>query len=122
MTSEPPPPSQPGPPPYPAQYPPQYPGYQPPAPTNTLAIVSLITAFLCGPAGFVIGIIALRQTKRTGEGGSALAIAGIVVGAVQLVALLLVIIVFALGAVVSDQFGTTCSEIQTNGTTVSSSC
>ncbi len=99
----------------PAPQPPPAPVYQPAPPTNTLAIVSLVLAFLCGPAGFVTGIIALRQTKRTGEGGSGLAIAGIVLGAVQLVALLLVLVVFALGAVVTDQFGTTCSEIRSDG-------
>lgn len=47
--------------------------------TNTLAIVSLVTSFLCSPAGLITGIIALNQIGRTGEKGRGLAIAGIVI-------------------------------------------
>jgi len=47
--------------------------------TNTLAIVSLVTSFLCAPAGLITGIIALNQIGRTGEKGRGLAIAGIVI-------------------------------------------
>ena len=87
-------------------------GYQAPRGTNTLAIISLVGAFLCTPVGLICGIIALNQIKRTGEQGRGLAIAGIVVSALSVVA---VIGLFTLGAVVSSH----CSET-VNG--VTSSC
>src|SRR4051812_39421393 len=46
---------------------PVYP-YQPGPSTNTLAIVALVTAFVCFPAAVVLGIIALVQIRRTGQG------------------------------------------------------
>jgi peptidyl-prolyl cis-trans isomerase B (cyclophilin B) len=52
--------------------------------TNTLAIVSLVSAFLCGLAGVITGIIALRQIESSGEKGRGLAIAGICVGAASM--------------------------------------
>ncbi|MFJ5886237.1 DUF4190 domain-containing protein [Kitasatospora cineracea] len=50
--------------------------------TNGLAIASLVVSFLCfvGAAGIIMGSIALRQIKRTGERGRGLAIAAIVIG------------------------------------------
>lgn len=51
--------------------------------TNTLAVVSLVVAFFLGLVGIVLGIVALVQVKRSGQRGRGLAIAGIVVGAVQ---------------------------------------
>ncbi|MFJ3958628.1 DUF4190 domain-containing protein [Arthrobacter sp. NPDC090010] len=65
---------------------PQYqaPQSQPYAPqksgTNTLAIISLISAFFISLLGVILGFVALSQIKRTGEGGRGLAIAGIIVG------------------------------------------
>ena len=56
------------------------PGYAPAAPTNTLAIISLIAAFILAPAAIVCGHIALGQIKRTGESGHGLALAGTVLG------------------------------------------
>jgi peptidyl-prolyl cis-trans isomerase B (cyclophilin B) len=73
-------------PPYPPSY--VYPstpyGYYASPPTNTLAIVSFILAFVVAPAGFVLAIVALRQIARSGEGGRGLAVAGLVVSAVVL--------------------------------------
>lgn len=62
------------------------PGYGPPATerTNTLAIIGLIAAFFCGLAGVVMGIIARSQIKQRGERGDGLAIAAIVVGALNI--------------------------------------
>lgn len=67
--------------------PPPYPGYPPVPPvpyagppTNTLAIASLVSAFVCMPLGVVFGHISLAQIKRTGEQGRGLAIAGLVIG------------------------------------------
>ena len=51
-------------------------------PTNTLAVLSLVLAFVFPPAGVVVGIIARRQIRRTGEDGDGLALAGIIVGSV----------------------------------------
>ncbi len=67
-------------------------GYPPPvdsAPrTNALAIASLVASIAglltCGIGdilGLIFGVVALRQVKRTGEGGRGLAIAGIVISA-----------------------------------------
>lgn len=60
------------------RYPPD--GYR--APTNTLAILSLVFAFVFAPAGLVLGVVARRQIGRTREDGAGLALAGIIVGAV----------------------------------------
>ena len=61
----------------PDAYPPPY-AYR--RPTNTLAVLALVLAFVCAPAGLVLGIVARRQIRRTGEEGAGLALAGIVVG------------------------------------------
>ncbi|MCX2930775.1 DUF4190 domain-containing protein [Mycobacterium sp. CVI_P3] len=99
------------PPPYPMPYPPPapypypapaYPGYgidpydpyrptKPPG-TNGKAIAALVTSLaglmLCGLpsiAGIILGIIAMRETKRTGQDGFGLAVAGLAIGAVVVV-------------------------------------
>ncbi|SNR62354.1 DUF4190 domain-containing protein [Blastococcus mobilis] len=65
------------------------PGYGPPGyppvhvrPTNTMAILALVLAFVFAPAGLVLGIVARRQIRRTGEDGDGLALAGIIVGGI----------------------------------------
>ena len=94
-------------PPY-GSYPPGYPlvhGYPPPPrPTNALAIVSLICAFLIAPLGVVFGHISLSQIKRTGEEGRGLAIAGLVIGYLLTVlgALVLVFTFVVTRAIVED--------------------
>jgi peptidyl-prolyl cis-trans isomerase B (cyclophilin B) len=80
------------PPPY-GEYPPPYdagqggyPGYggyggrPQPRGTNTMAIVSLVSAFLFPPLGIVFGHISLSQLKRTNEEGKGLAVAGLAIG------------------------------------------
>jgi hypothetical protein len=77
-----------GPPGYPPPgYPP--PGYGPsghapayPRPTNTMAILALVMAFVFAPAGLILGIVARRQIRQTGEDGDGLALAGIIVGGI----------------------------------------
>ncbi|MEV4631398.1 DUF4190 domain-containing protein [Micromonospora sp. NPDC049523] len=54
------------------------PGYGPPTGTNVLAILSLVFAIIFPPAGIVLGHLARRQIRRSGEQGSSLAIAGLV--------------------------------------------
>lgn len=59
--------------------------YMPPPPTPTLAVIGLVLAILVAPAGLIVSIVALAQSKKTGV-GRGLSIAGIVVGSVPLVA------------------------------------
>ena len=103
------------------QYPnPQYPnsqygnapyagGYQTPAPTNTLAIVSLVLAILgltfipliASVCAVVCGHLAKGQIKRNGEGGSGFATAGLVVGYVSIALFVVIvgaIVIFAIAA------------------------
>ncbi|QOC93805.1 DUF4190 domain-containing protein [Micromonospora craniellae] len=86
-------------PPAPAQYPPA--GYPPPAQlgygyppgygypqqsTNSLAIVALILSLIgigscfTAPIGAIMGHVAMRQIRETGEGGEGMAKAAIIVG------------------------------------------
>lgn len=94
---------------YPA-YPPQqgqYPGYAPPPgyapapPTNTMAILALVFAFVFSPLGIVFGIMGRKQIRETGESGHGLATAGLVVGAVftGLIVLMVVLYIILLAAV-----------------------
>jgi hypothetical protein len=82
-----------GPPGYPPSGYPQ-PGYPPPGygapgfppvyvrPTNTMAILALVMAFVFAPAGLILGIVARKQIRETGEDGDGLALAGIIVGGI----------------------------------------
>jgi hypothetical protein len=94
------------------------PGYGPPAvyggyppvyrrPTNTLAILALVFAFVVAPAGLVMGIIARKQIERTGEEGSGLALAGAIVGGIFTAFWVLGIVfwIIAISALSSGSFG-----------------
>ena len=48
--------------------------------TNTMAILALVFAFVFAPLGIVFGFIAKKQIRQSGDGGSGLATAGIVLG------------------------------------------
>lgn len=67
---------------YPGGYAPGYPV----PPTNTLAIIALVASlaglltWISSIAGIVCGHIARRQIQRTGEQGSGMALAGLIVG------------------------------------------
>ncbi|GAA1800355.1 hypothetical protein GCM10009682_22450 [Luedemannella flava] len=72
---------------YPPAYPPAYSStYIPPSPvssvrsTNRLAILALIMAFVFPPAGIVLGHVAKRQIRATGDEGDGLATAGLIAG------------------------------------------
>ncbi|MFZ2964900.1 MAG: DUF4190 domain-containing protein [Rhodoglobus sp.] len=65
------------------------------APTNVLAIISLIAAFVIAPVGIILGFIAQNQIKTSGEGGAGLAKAGIILGIVFTVLYVLFIIIGA---------------------------
>ena len=58
-------------------HPPQ-PPYGPPRGTNTMAILALVLAFVFPPAGIVLGHVAKKQIRQTGEQGDGLATAGLV--------------------------------------------
>jgi hypothetical protein len=75
-------------------------------PINTLAIVSLVSAFLVSIAGIVTGHIALSQIRRTGERGRGLAVGGLVVGYAGLVS---AVAVGAIVAVITASFVSTHS-------------
>ncbi|WP_432523503.1 septum formation family protein [Kineococcus sp. SYSU DK006] len=58
-----------------------------PRPTDGLAVAALVTSLVGGSlVSIVLGVLALRRTARSGAGGRGLAVAGVVLGAVQVVA------------------------------------
>jgi hypothetical protein len=77
-----------------------YGGYPyPPQPgTNTMAILALVLAFVCAPAAIVLGVLARKQIRRTGEQGWGLATAGFVCGivftALSLIGIVVMILLF----------------------------
>jgi peptidyl-prolyl cis-trans isomerase B (cyclophilin B) len=71
----------------------QYPGYPPPRATNSLAIASLVCAFVFAPLGIVFGHMSLSQIKKTGEEGRGLAIAGLVISYLVTVATVVIVVV-----------------------------
>ena len=124
-----PPPPAPGYPPASGYPPPGYPapGYQPyaggypygsdpydpyramkPPGTNGKAIAALATSLagllFCGlpsVVGLILGVVAMRETKRTGQEGYGLALAGTIIGALVTVGLVLYILFF-IGLAASD--------------------
>lgn len=62
--------------------------------TNVLAIVSLVLAFFVSIGAVICGHIALNQIKRTGENGRGLAIAGLVLGYLGILAGIFAVILF----------------------------
>ncbi|MGL4340372.1 MAG: DUF4190 domain-containing protein [Rhodoglobus sp.] len=79
--------------------------YAPAAKWNVLAIISLVASILgVGLAGVITGHIALNQIKKTGEQGNVLAIIGLVLGYIGILATIIVTIVVIAGiaAGVSD--------------------
>jgi peptidyl-prolyl cis-trans isomerase B (cyclophilin B) len=82
-------------------YPVGYPaGYPPPARTNSMAVASLVCAFLFAPLGVLFGHISLSQIKRSGEQGRALAIAGLVIGYLMTALSILLVVLAVLFAVI----------------------
>lgn len=97
----------PGPPPgYPPMGFPGYPGYDPylppkPLGTNGKAVGALVAALVglvfCGVpsvAGLVLGVIAMRETRRTGQDGYGLALAGTIIGGLVTAGLVLMILLW----------------------------
>jgi peptidyl-prolyl cis-trans isomerase B (cyclophilin B) len=61
----------------PPPYGPPYGGY--PRQTNSMAIVSLVCAFVFAPAGILFGHLSMSQIKKTGEEGRGLAFAALII-------------------------------------------
>jgi hypothetical protein len=57
---------------------PYYQGPPPARGTNVMAILSLVFAFVFAPAGIVLGHLAKRQIRQTGEDGEPLARWGLI--------------------------------------------
>lgn len=64
--------------------------------TNTLAIISLIAAFLFPLAGIITGHIALSQIKKTGEAGHGLALWGTILGYVFTIFYIIIVVFSAI--------------------------
>ncbi len=95
---------------YPGYYPGGYDPYRPikPPGTNGKAIAALVTSlaglFCCGlPSivGLILGVIGMRETKRTGQDGYAIALIGAIIGGLAVagwvIYLLLSISIYASG-------------------------
>ena len=83
------------------------PGFPPayPRPTNTMAILALVLAFVFAPAGLILGIVARKQIRQTGEEGDGLALAGIIVGGIFTALFALMIIFFIIAVSTAGSFG-----------------
>lgn len=53
---------------------------------NELAVLAFVLAFVMGIVGVILGAVALRQIKQTGQRGRKLAVAAIVVGSILAIA------------------------------------
>lgn len=94
----------------PGYYPP--PGYYaPPRKTNGLAIASLVLGIigiaacqLAGPVGVIMGHIARRRIRESGEDGDGMALAGIITGWIGTAILVAIVVLYAviIGFAVAD--------------------
>ena len=81
------------------------PGYGSPGPTNTLAILALVMAFVFSPVGLVLGIVARRQIRQTHEQGDGLALAGIIIGGIGTALAVLAFLFFFLALAAAGSSG-----------------
>lgn len=81
-------------------------------PTNVLAIIALIAAFVFPLAGIICGHIALGQIKKTGEGGHGLALWGTILGYVFTILWLLIFLMsFLIPLMILGSTGSIISQI-----------
>ena len=87
---------------------PEY-GYVPPPAqtgTNGFAIAALVLGLIAAfPLGIIFGIIALRQIKRTGQHGKGLAIAGLILSVLWMIAIAAGAILLIAGQAERDESG-----------------
>lgn len=112
------PPGYPPPPGYPQGYTPGYQPYHPyytgrPVGTNGKAIGALVAAiggpffcFLPSIAGVILGIIAMRETRRSGQDGYGLALAGVIISSLAMVAAVVGVLFFVVLAANSASYQT----------------
>jgi len=85
-----------------------YPSSAPHSPakrTNTLAVVSLVLAFVAPLIGFILGFVALSQVKSRGENGRGLALSAVIVGgAITALYVVLIIAVAVAGSSTSTTY------------------
>ncbi|WP_172582859.1 DUF4190 domain-containing protein [Subtercola boreus] len=92
--------------PAPAAPAPQPPQPSPPAPYfNTLAIVSLVSAFFVSLVAVITGHVALVQIRRTGERGHTAALVGVILGYLGIGFWLVVAVVVIVGSVIGAASG-----------------
>ncbi|MGY4858013.1 DUF4190 domain-containing protein [Cryobacterium sp. AP23] len=72
---------------------------------NVLAIISLVSAFFVSLAAIICGHIALSQIKKTGERGRGLAIAGLVLGYLGIIAGIIIFVVLILAWIAAINSG-----------------
>lgn len=84
-----------------------YPASAPPTPGATLGIVGLVLAFLAAPIGLILSIVAFVKLRKNG-GKTGIALAGIIVGALITIAIILAVV----GAIITftTLFGV-CAEL-----------
>jgi hypothetical protein len=72
-----------------------------------MAILALVLAFVFAPAGLILGIIARKQIRQTGEDGAGLALAGIIAGGIFTAFFVLIIVfwIIAIGTLANGSFG-----------------
>jgi hypothetical protein len=72
-----------------------------------MAILALVLAFVFAPVGVVLGVMARKQIRETGEEGDSLALAGIIVGGIvsAIFALVIIFWIVAFAAITSGGFG-----------------
>lgn len=87
-------------------------------PTNVMAIIGLISVFVLTPVGFILSIIALHQIKKTGEGGKALAVTGIVLSVIFTLISIATFMVIILVAMSGVQQGASSRVTEANVNTV----
>lgn len=68
--------------------------------TDGLAIASFVLSLLgFGLLGVVFGHVSLARTRRTGDAGAGFAIAGLVIGYLEIIAIAIVLLVVAGGVI-----------------------
>ena len=92
---------------YPGYYPGAYDPYRPSKPpgTNGMAIASLVIALCslilcCGVTGFIgviLGIVGMRESKRTGQDGYGIALTGVIIGGICTAFWALMVVLYAIG-------------------------
>ncbi|NMM83058.1 hypothetical protein B2J88_01515 [Rhodococcus sp. SRB_17] len=66
--------------------------------TNSLAVVALVLGFVIAPLAIPVGHVSRAQIRVTGEQGSGMALAGLVLGYLSLVGITVVVAVFSANA------------------------